>query len=658
MKFWMYWPCWGVMSVTLSKLSLRNAKRQARDYLVYFVTMVLAAGLLYAFNGLVFSPEVEELSARLSNLPGMILAASVAAVLILGWLVSYTTGFMLSRRSRELGTYLLIGLETRQVARLFFLENLAVGGMALVPGILLGNLLFQVLRAVLLALFGMPYRFSLAFSLKALGLTLVYFAAIYLFALQKSRRLLGRMKIYDLLYFDKQNEETVLQTGRRRRWIFSASLALGIIGTGLLMMGKMLFGLLGAVCIILSLFGFFTSFASGVPAWFAKRPARKYQGQSLLIFRNLTAKLATMGVVMAIVSLLFTATLISEGTGMTFSAIFHNRMEKDAAFDLFISTEDETHLDRYLEEIQGNIPVVTAHRYAVRLGESDQVIRYLGAATDYYRCYDADAVIASSDYAALRSMKGWPPVALPQGHYLIHCEDYLADPLEGYQESLSLGGQSLAPAGIQQGRLNQNLRGANGHGFLLVVPDDLAQALPVSHTVYAAVTEEPVSQAQFRALCLVREESSAMIHDTLKAKAIEESNAAVWTATTVFPLYYLALILTMAAATILTIQQLSESDRYHRQFQLLRKLGMDRREMGRALGRQFAIYYTMPALPSLLIGVAFLLDLGSMVEPGTLTGPYHPGIITAETMGLFFLIYLIYILMAYTTLKRNVLPEA
>ena len=33
------------------------------------------------------------------------------------------TGFMLLRRSRELGTYLLIGLENRQVARLFFLEN-------------------------------------------------------------------------------------------------------------------------------------------------------------------------------------------------------------------------------------------------------------------------------------------------------------------------------------------------------------------------------------------------------------------------------------------------------------------------------------------------------------------------------------------------------
>ena len=53
---------------------------------------------------------------------------------VVGWLVSYTTGFMLTRRSRELGTYLLIGLEPRQVARLFFLENLAVGAVALALG--------------------------------------------------------------------------------------------------------------------------------------------------------------------------------------------------------------------------------------------------------------------------------------------------------------------------------------------------------------------------------------------------------------------------------------------------------------------------------------------------------------------------------------------
>lgn len=108
------------MSVTLYKLSWRNARRQARDYLVYFVTIVMAAALIYAFNGLVFSREIADLSEKLASLPLMIVLASAAAVLITGWLVSYTTGFMLSRRSRELGTYILIGLEHRQVARLFF----------------------------------------------------------------------------------------------------------------------------------------------------------------------------------------------------------------------------------------------------------------------------------------------------------------------------------------------------------------------------------------------------------------------------------------------------------------------------------------------------------------------------------------------------------
>lgn len=94
------------------------------------------------------------------------------------------------------------------------------------------------------------------------------------------------------------------------------------MGTVLLLAGGLLFGLVGAGCIIAFLYGFFLSFASGVPAFFEKHPGRKYRGQTLVIFRTLTAKLATMGVVMATISLLFTATLLSEGSGMVFSALF------------------------------------------------------------------------------------------------------------------------------------------------------------------------------------------------------------------------------------------------------------------------------------------------------------------------------------------------
>ena len=172
--------------MTLSKLSLRNARRQARDYLVYFVTVVMAAALLYSFNGLVFSREVQQLSEAMNTLPFVIVLASIVVVCIFGWLVSYATGFMLSRRSRELGTYILVGLTNEQVARLFFLENLAVGGAALALGLVLGGVLYQILRAILFAMFNLPYHFAMAFSFPAAGLTLFYFTLIFVRGVRKS----------------------------------------------------------------------------------------------------------------------------------------------------------------------------------------------------------------------------------------------------------------------------------------------------------------------------------------------------------------------------------------------------------------------------------------------------------------------------------------
>ena len=650
------------MSVTLSKMALRNAQRQARDYLVYFVTVVMAAALLYAFNGLVFSQEVQTLSKSLSSLRLVLVLASIVVVCVFGWLVSYATGFMLSRRGRELGTYLLIGLTNKQVARLFFLENLVVGGCALVFGAALGSLLYQMLRAILFALFGLPYRFAFGFSVPALGLTVAYFALIYLFALCRSRKYIRRAKIHDLIYVDQVNENIVIQTGNMRRWIFSASIVLGAAGTCLLMAGGAILGIIGAGCVIVFLFGFFLSFASGVPAFFEKRPGRKYQGQNLLVFRTLTAKLATMGMLMAIISLIFTATLVSEGAGMMFRGLFESRAAESGCFDLYLGSEDGTPLNQdYFSYIQANIPVEQSLNYSVYHTEDSRVLDYVVENEKDYFCYlERDPVLRYSDYAALRDIAGYSPVELKPGEYLIHCWSYLEEHLANYPQPLSVGSTRLTLGGVYTEHLMQDYNASNGTQFTLVVPDDAAEGLPVHHYAYAAKTAQPVTYEQFYGLYeihgILEEQDPTRSYDTIRAKALEESDAAAWTADTAFPLFYLALALTMAAATILTIQQLSETERYRRQFRLLQKLGMDRREMARTLRNQFAIYYAMPAVPTLLIGVPLIFNLASQPEPGVMVGMNSPLSIVTIALGIFFLIYAIYILLAYTSLKRNVMP--
>ena len=664
MRYWMCWLCWGVMSVTLSEISLRNAKRQARDYLVYFVTVVMAAALLYSFNGLVFSQEIITLSKGISVLPLMIVLASVVVVCVFGWLVAYATRFMLLRRGRELGLYLLIGLENRQSARLFFLENLAVGGCALVLGTALGGLLYQVLRAIVLALFGLPYAFSFGFSLPALGLTVLYFALIYLFALRRSRKYIRRANIHDLIYVDRANEGMVIQTGTVRRWMFSFSIVLGVAGTCLLMAGGAILGVTGAGCVIAFLFGFFLSFASGVPAFFDRRPARKYRGQSLLVFRTLTAKLATMGVLMATISMIFTATLISEGAGLVFRGLFAGRAAENACFDLYIGAAGDGPVSQdYFDYIQDNISAEKELHYCVYQAEDSRVMDYVeGMGEDYHRYFDRDPVLRYSDYAALRAIAGYPPVELKRGEYLIHCRAYLEKHLTGYTQPISLGGASLIPGGVHTEHLLQNYDTGNGARYILVVPDEAAEGLPVFHHAYAAKTTQPVTEAQFDVLCdinyrLGEQNLLESSYDEIHTKASENAEEAVQTVLFVFPLFYLALALTMTAATILTIQQLSETERYRRQFQLLQKLGMDRLEMAKALGHQFAIYYALPAVPPVLIGIPFILHLSHAPEPGVMVGMNSPGAIVLISLGIFFLIYAIYILLAYTSLKRNVLPQ-
>ncbi len=650
-----------MMSVMYCKLALRNARRQTGDYLIYFATVILAAALLYAFNGLVFSKEIAELSVRMKQVRWMIVLASMVVVGIFGWLVSYAADFMLTRRSRELGTYILTGLENNQVARLFFQENLAVGAGAFLAGLLFGGILYQMLRAVVLTLFRQSYRFAFTFSPPAAGLTFVYFTLIYLLAMRRSRKRIRKMKIYDLIYLERQNEDKVIPTGRKRRWIFAASLVLGAMGTVLLLAGDVLSGFIGAGCIILFLYGFFLSFASGVPAFFDRHPVLKYRGQNLMIFRTLTARLASMGVLMATIALLFTATLISQGAGMVFHGLFEGRTAENTCFDLFVGMEGaDGDPASYLDYIRENISVEEALLYRVYETEEGQVKEYLSGPAYYSAFYKGDTVLRYSDYAALRSVAGYPPVEAGAGKYLIHCTNYVRGLLEEYDQPLTLGEDTLELGGFYTEYFSQSYGVANGRGYILVVPDEAVTGLPVHHLAYAARTVQPVSREQFYDLTAIADRLRAAndyrIYAQIISKADQTEEMAWSTAMLVFPLCFLALALTMTAATILTIQQLSESGHYRLQFELLRKLGMEHREMAKILRKQFTIYYAMPAVPPVLIGVPFILHLANAPEPGVMVGINSPAAITGMALGMFFLIYGIYIVLAYTSLKKNVLP--
>ena len=133
----------------LGKLALRNVRRSARDYLVYVLTMTFVVSLMSAFNSIIFSKDLQKMYEMAAIMAAMIGIATFFIVLTVAWLINYMVRFMLEKRSREFGIYLLIGMNKKEVSGLYMKENLLLGVCSFVIGLGLGMLLQQVLLVVL-----------------------------------------------------------------------------------------------------------------------------------------------------------------------------------------------------------------------------------------------------------------------------------------------------------------------------------------------------------------------------------------------------------------------------------------------------------------------------------------------------------------------------
>lgn len=166
----------------LLKLALGNVRRSARDFSIYFMTLAFAVCLLYSFLAstdyllaLDLSPDQR---LAFSQAGGVLQAFAVFIDVIFCFLLGYANAFLLRRRRREFGTYLLLGMGRSHVALVLMAECALAGTASLVCGLLLGWLLSPVFSLIAAFVFGAPWRATFAFSMAAAGQCAVSFAVI------------------------------------------------------------------------------------------------------------------------------------------------------------------------------------------------------------------------------------------------------------------------------------------------------------------------------------------------------------------------------------------------------------------------------------------------------------------------------------------------
>lgn len=389
------------------RLSLRNAKRQFNEYALFFVTLTCAIASMYAFNALIFSDTVKALP-DMELLPYLIVAASLLIILIMGWIISYMINYMLKKRSKEFSVYMVSGIPNRKISRLIFYENSLIGLLAFVPGVLLGMLFSQILEAVLLNMFGLPYTLHFSFSPSTVGLTLLYFAVMLLYSIRKNGKWIRRVQLRDMLYYDRQSEKAPVSGGVSAILIFCLSALVGCAGFLLIYIqpiGKGYDILIGTALMLLFLFGFFISVPAFLAARFGNRVDWKYRNHRLVPFRGFTAKISSTSTVMGMLSILFMLAITFGGIGSTIGLMVTKNVEA-GAFDIMILHKGELRdFTRYAAIIQQDFSA-QGHTYGIYtngrtefLSVHEQAVAEAGRLTHQtYAEFEHDTCMAQSDY--------------------------------------------------------------------------------------------------------------------------------------------------------------------------------------------------------------------------------------------------------------------
>lgn len=687
----------------LNKLALRNVMRSARDYMVYFLTMTVVAAIMFAFHSLIFSKEIMQLYEVALLLPILIGLASFFVMLIMAWLINYMVHFILEKRSREFGIYLLIGMKKKQISRLYMRESLVLGAGAFAGGIALGMLLQQILMAILYSCIQMEYRIRLEWSNWCLLTTAVCYGGGYLLALFRCRRRFGKMNIHALMNSERQNDKIRESHEAAKRLLLPTALLF------LLLFGLMLFFYKGwnsgtiigfLTGLVLTIYLFYTGAAAWIVCYVRKKGRGIFKGQNLFLLRQFASKVRSLRFTLGTLTSLFVLALLGCAVAMMFNDFQNQILATKWPFDVQIFSGDvEDDFCRELEAIKQDSQIRDSHAYLIYQNGTNTVNTWLythlklfgddyknsdgtpnqskiqqGDSWAYYRY---DTYIALSDYNRIRKMDGLPALDLEEGQYLLHLKERVWNETGDFTWQLEIGGPqgTLTCAGVPTDPLSQN--GHNGADYLIVVTDETAENMVPYYKMLAANLEEKAPadlQARLDGIQARDTYTDFGSHRVTDRMASGTDQIVVFVyknmvrdnlipevkfllSSIIFALVYIGLVFVCAALTVLSVQQLSDSAKYRFRYQVLHQIGLGQREISLVILKQLAGFYLCPILFAALISGTASVYLGWKFNFYTGTHTAAAGYFGLSFL-LFLSVYLIYFVVTYVGFQRNVLAKS
>lgn len=214
--------------MSMVKLAFQNFKSSFKNYLSLIISLAFTILIFLNFQNVIYSDTLQLLGeSNARNIKIVIQCITVVLSCFMLFFIWYSTNVFLSKRKKEIGIYVFMGLTHQKIACLYMFETTMIGIVALLLGLGFGLITTQLFQMILLAISDISIEIQFCFSIEPILITTVVYLFIYMLFVIKGYINIVSSSVLDMISAIRQNEYV-----KQKFWILMIKAIIGICALG------------------------------------------------------------------------------------------------------------------------------------------------------------------------------------------------------------------------------------------------------------------------------------------------------------------------------------------------------------------------------------------------------------------------------------------
>ncbi|WP_028596771.1 ABC transporter permease [Paenibacillus assamensis] len=596
--------------MTFRQFAFRNIVRNKRVYVAHFLSSSFSVMIFFIYALLLFHPnlqgELASTSITISQLGMMAMKASQYIIFTFSFFFCmYSVSAFLKARKREFGILMVQGMSPKQLHQLLFMENMMIGLASIIVGIVTGvvfsKLVLLVSASVLFIRNGLPFYIPW----QAISLTALAFIVMFLVVSLLTSRLVKADQLIELIRAaDKPKPEPKASV-----WLALLSIVLIVAGYACVfyfaMREESRYILLACVTLtVMGTYFLFTQLSVHVLRWLRSRRGLLLRKTNLLILSELSYRMRDNAVMFFMVTVVTAASLTGIGTSFALLNPGLAAMEKPYAFTY---------------NSIGNNPYEEEHWKVIEDELGRAGFDYESARIQVGTTKNGEGLLALSSYNRLAGMLGYPPESLSPNEIL------LAPTTVFQQTQFNKKGMVPETLTVAVGDWKKDMKvKAVGAAIVdtyekrvIVLPDELAEYAKIESTNHIKFVVKDWEHTQEVARKI---EAKLEGNPDTKGDYYLETLVTHWLTSKqengiiLMVSVLIGIVFFTFAASFLYFRLYTDLERDRQHYNMIAKVGLSRKEMGRVVTVQFMFMFFLPFFVAVIHSSVAFMALQQLVS--------------------------------------------